>query len=290
MGTELREGLNKVTLIGRLKEKNLKLISKDGKNGVAGDLVIETGENQEHKVKIFAYDKKENGEANALYKGFKTIYDEYVSMAEDEENATKIVIRNGSFKKNDFAIAGKVVSNVEISANFIQRAKEEEYEPKATFETEIFYTSIKEEVDKEEKETGRVEVKGYIVGYGGVIIPIEFVSANKEVAQYILNNFEKNKTGVIAGNIISTVERKKIVKEGFGKAREEEFIKTIKEFQITGGDNQLDEDDKNSYKIEDMKKAVNEREIMLEELKNKDTKKDNKATKKRTAENSDFPF
>lgn len=290
--SELRQGTNRVTIVGILKEKNLKLINKDGKNGVAGDLVITTGENQEHKIKIFAYDKKEDGTENGLYKGFKTIYDNYLSLAdvEDPSFATKVSIRNGSFKANDFSIGGKLISTVEIGANFIQTAKEDE-EEKAIFEAEIFYTAIKEEVDKEGEETGRVEVKGYIVGYGGKLVPITFVSANKDIADYITSNFEKNRTGTLAGNIVSTIERKIVKKEGFGKAREEEFIKTVKEFVITGGDDQLDEDDEKSYKIEDMKKAVKERELMIEELKNKENKKESKTVKSKNADIDDsFPF
>lgn len=291
---ELRQGTNRVTIVGILKEKNLKLINKDGKNGVAGDLVIQTGENQEHKIKIFAYDKKEDGTDNGLYKGFKTIYDEYVSLADDPNNATVVSIKNASFKANDFAMAGKLINNVEITANFIQRAKDGE-EDKASFEVELFYTSIKEEVDKDGEETGRVEVKGYIVGFGGRLIPISFVTANKEVAEYIKNNFEKNKTGTLAGNIVSTIERKTIKKEGFGQAREEEFIKTVKEFAITGGDDQLDSDDEKAYKIEDIKKAVKERELLLEELKNKDSKKvsSSKSANKNKNDDKDldsFPF
>lgn len=288
MATELRESKNRVNIIGTLKEKDLRTKKGDKGNMIFGTLVIETGENQEVKVKVFANEKKKDGGENTIYKGLKTVDNEFISMAEDPENATKVKINGAKFSSNDFFIGGKMVESVEISTNFINRLGSDEYEPKATFEVEIFYTGIKPETDKDDNETGRTVVSGYIVEYGSKLIPIKFVTT-KEAGDYIESNFEAKKTGVVAGDIISTVETKVEKKEGFGKVREEVFVKTKKEFLITGGDDQYDEDDKNSYDIKAIKEAVKERENYLESKKNEEASK-SKSKVEDEDDDDEFPF
>ena len=51
---------------------------------------------------------------------------------------------------------------------------EEDY--KAEFDIEVYVTNISEEFDKEENETGRIKVKGWLPVYGGKVIPIEMVA------------------------------------------------------------------------------------------------------------------
>jgi hypothetical protein len=288
MATELRQGLNKISLEGVLKEKDLEIkTSADGKKYIGGSVTIETGENQELKVRVFSFEKTKKGTDNKVYKGLVTVMDEYTSQAEDADNADKVRINGAEFRDNSFSIAGQLKEGVQISANFINRVKGE-FKPKANFEVEIFYTKITPELDNEQEETGRMIIGGYIVGYGGNITPIEFVST-KEAGDYIESNFETKATGTLAGKIVSTVERKVEKKEGFGKARVEETVKFKKEYLVTGGDDQLDEDDPKAYKIEDIKKAIKERENYLESLRNKE-KNTKESSKARKEADDDFPF
>ena len=286
---ELREALNEVFIEGILKEKTLELatINVQGKKAdvIRGELVISDKENSEHRVRVFANKLTKEGKENSVYKGLKTVMDEYVSVAEalklgqTAEAADKVRITKGKIGLNEYYTPnGELRSFPIVTTNFVNRVKDGTYNPKAEFSLEFYFDNILPEI-KDNEETGRLIVKGIVPVYGGEVIPLTFIVADEDAVNYIQTNYEKGKTGKVWGELVNTVEITKIVEQGFGKAKEKIVTKIINELVITGGEeDQYNEDDERSYSTDLIKKAMAERDIKLDELL-KNSKDNGKKTK-----------
>lgn len=308
----LREANNEVNIEGLLIKKDFKELNNIGvRNDEAINLrlTVETGENEQHVVEFFATKHKKDGGENAIYKSLQTVVNEYQTVADvGREEADKVRINQARIGLNEYYNqSGQLVSRPQINAMFINRVDDpEQYEPKAEFEVEVFVKDIKEEIDKDGEETGRIEIHTFIPLYGGRVIPFTFI-ADDEVqegaVEYAENELEPGSTVEISGDIINFAE--KIVKKKerkFGKDKEEVKWNTRREYVITAGEESLEEDDEGAFDPEAIKKALTEREIWLEELKNRQggskSKKEKKkgfgskknSEKKRKISEDDLPF
>ena len=169
----------------------------------------------------------------------------------------------------------------QVTANFINRVTGE-FNPRAEFSLEVYFESIVPEM-KDSEETGRLVVKVILPLYGGVVVPLTLIVADPDAVDYISTHYEKGRTGKIWGELVNSTEVIKTVEQGFGKAKEKITTKILNELVITGGEEeQYDPDDeKQSYSTDVIKKAMAERDVMLDNLlkKSKDGKKtENKTT------------
>ncbi|AEB63810.1 hypothetical protein ABE150_01095 [Bacillus amyloliquefaciens] len=273
--TVLREASNVVTIEGTLAEvKHTEW--KSGK-GLNIELDIEVAPNEVHTVKGFSKYKKDDGTDNAIAKGYQTIIKEYKSIAEHgREQADKVRITQGKIGLNEYYAQGIFKSYPQLTTNFVNRLDaNEEFNPRAEFDVELFVKNVTEEKVKGE-ETGRVNLNGYIPLYGGKVIPFEFV-VTKEGSQYVENNYEKGSTVNVFGKIINFKEQKVTTKTAaFGEDKKEITTNSKREYLITGGNDPYDEDSKNAFKADAIKKALTEREIYLDELKKEGNKENDK--------------
>lgn len=303
--SELRQAKNSVTIEGILKENNLEC-KKDteGKTYVAGDIVIQVAEGEEHKVSFFANEFTKEGKENKIFKGLMTVMNDFTSLAEalevrgDASFADKVRVNRAQIGINDFVTDGQytVVSNPKITASFVNRVTKN-YDPKAVFELEMFFEGMKPEV-KDDEETGNLIIKGLVPMYGGRIAPLEFI-AKGEVAEYLEDNYEVKATGFVWGTIINRVIVTKTEKKGFGATKVDTVTRVERSFEITGGEEyQYDEDDTNAYNAKDIRTALAERQAYLAELvaKKKGEKGKSTATstrsrgKSKVDEDDDLPF
>ncbi len=303
--TTLRQADNKVFIEGLLLEKEfITDKTKDGEEYIRGEVQIETGENESHTVKFFSKKFKKDGSENGVYKSLSTVANEYKTVADvGREEADKVRITNGEIRLNDYVGQdGMLRSFPEISSNFINRVQTvEEYKPRAEFDVEICVQSIMKEV-KDEEETGRAIIKGVIPLYGGRVIPFEFIVADEGAVSYVENNYEAGSTVRIYGDVVN---RKEViitkVEGGFGKPKEDRKTITTREYLVTGGSEPYDEESPKVFNPEAIRKALAEREVYLEELKNKKNDQnsksevktgfDTKATSKKADVNiDDLPF
>lgn len=281
--TELKQALNTVTIIGTLKEKKLELSkTKDGKNYIGGELVIATDKSSSYRVHIFANKKTKDGKDSKIFKSYETINKSYLSEAEiikegiPDVEPTKVKA-TGELSLNDYYLNGQLFSRPQIRGRFINRVKsEKEFKPHASFDAEMYIENIRPELKKEE-ETGRAVVTGILPIYGGKVIPIDFITDSEDdITDFVTSNFEEGNTvefwGDIINKIVSTTKRKK----GFGKVNEEVVTTTQRELLITGGEPEPYEEGK-AYNKDGIKRALAEREVMLEEL--KENSKNNKGNK-----------
>ncbi|MGG1444919.1 hypothetical protein ABE354_23290 [Brevibacillus laterosporus] len=303
--TTLREAVNEATIEGVLQELRIEEKTVGDKLAVTGELDIKTDENSVHTVNIFAYKFNKEGKESGIYKGLNTVKAEYKSIASySEDEADKVSITAGKLGVNEYFAQEELKTYPQLSTNFINRLKpNDEYKPRAEFEVEVYIRSVKDEI-KNDEETGRVLVDTYIPVYGGKVIPFKFVVNDPHAAEYVKDNYEPGTTATLYGDIINQVHIKtKRVEVGFGKPQEKITRTSVREYVITGGSDPYDEDDTKAYKKEIIKKAVTEREVYLEEKKNKKESKEapktqkkgfetktNNATKKPVIADDDLPF
>lgn len=299
--TELREAINEVVIEGKLREKNIEEATIDTKDGKAevirGEIIVATGENAEHRIRVFANKLTKDKKENSVYKGLHTVMEDYVSIAEalksglTEDEATKVRITKGKLGLNEFYTpTGELRSFPVISTNFINRVQGE-FNPRAEFSLELFFESLSHEIVNEE-ETGRLVVKGIVPIYGGKVIPLTLYAPKGEIADYLDSTYEVNRTGKVWGEVINEVEITKTIEKGFGKAKEK-IISNIKhELLITGGDEeQYDEENTNSYSVEVIRKALADRDIYLDSLLDKSqSAKSNAKSNASTSGKKNFKF
>ncbi|MGD7046971.1 hypothetical protein FZC83_01920 [Rossellomorea marisflavi] len=268
----LREAENKVEIEGLLLEvRHQEWKSKEGLNI---ELDIEVGENEIHTVHGMSKYKKKDGSDNGIAKGYLTVIDEYKSVADvGREDADKVRVSQGKIELNEyFGQDGMLKSFPQIRSNFFNRlAPTDEYAPKAEFDVEMVVAKISEEKNKDQEETGRVKLKGFIPLFGGTVIPFEFV-VSEEGSEYVEQNYEKGETVNVFGKIINFKESKTVKKAAaFGADKEVTTYNTVREYLITGGGEPYEEDNKKAYDPELIGKALTEREVYLEELKKRNT-------------------
>jgi hypothetical protein len=274
--TSLRQADNFVVIEGTLIENRFEEKVVNGKNSISGELDIEVKENEVHTVSFFSYKEKSDGSENGIYKALHTVMEDFKSVASHgREDADKVRVNGGSVRLNEyFGTDGKLKSFPQIQSNFVNRVKaDEEFDPKAEFDVEVFVHSVIEEM-KNDEETGRALVKAFIVLYEGKVVPFTFV-IGEDGADFVKDNYEAGVTARVYGEIINYKEVKRTEKPtAFGKSQDKVTTTTVREYLITGGSEPYDEDNVNAYDRDVIKKALTEREIALEAMKNK--KKDGK--------------
>jgi hypothetical protein len=263
----LREALNKVIIEGLLLE--VRHQEWKNKNGLNIELDIEVAENEVHTVKGMSGYKKKDGTDNANAKGYLTIINEYLTVAKHgRDQADKVRITQGKIGLNEYyGQDGLLKSYPELSTNFVNRVgAADDYNPRAEFEVEVFVKSVVPEI-KNDDETGRAKVNAIIPLYGGKVIPFEFM-VGVDGAEFVSDNYEVGCTTKVFGDIVNFKEVTEIeVPVAFGKPQKKINTKTIREYLITSGSDPYEEENINSYKVEDIQKAMVERETYLLELK-----------------------
>ncbi|WP_144522963.1 hypothetical protein [Bacillus pumilus] len=261
--TELRKALNKVVVVGTLAE--IKHKEWGNKKGINIELIIETDEFSSHSLKGVASYKTKNGEINKKAESFKTMINEYKSIANSSREEADKVKATGILGLNEYYTNGELKSYPELILDFASRQPEDDTH-RAEFDVELFVKNVVPE-KRHGEETGRSILNGYIPLYGGIVIPFSFIVI-EEGSEFVSNNYEKNSTVKIYGDIINRKEKIEKEKESaFGKPRVEIKVETKREILMMGGKDPYDEDSKYSYNKDVINKALTERETYLEEKK-----------------------
>ncbi|MDC4245678.1 hypothetical protein [Clostridium perfringens] len=295
---ENRTAMNKVELVGVVKEHQLK--EGKGENGkyINGSLVVACGE-AEVKLKVFVSEKTKEGKVKKSYETLnKFITEDYLTMAKNKDEAAVVRVYGSGdftpqFREELFVPENgkecKSVISVDLGFGNIYvdengKIKEEDY--KATFDIEMYVQEVEEEVKKngeDEEETGRVKIKGCVPCYGGKAFPITLIAGTViddegefDFAEQIRENVSEGDSMNFWGDInyISILEKKK--KGGsLGRAKVEEKRTTIHELIATGGE-MLDEE--KEWEEETIEKALKERAIDIKEKEDKAKQENSKGT------------
>lgn len=288
------ELVNNVKVVGYLKAKTVEEGTTDGKSFIRGSLSVLTNDTQVTVVDFYFGKETKDGNISKLYENAKKLND-YTSIvdlveskrASNEEEAKQlcdIVQINGNINPNEYLDEeNKLVSRPKINGKFFHRldkTKKIDYSSFGTFfDAVIFFKSIKAET-KNNIETGRAVVEAIIptsINPAIVGTMTFYVTTENGAADYIINNYEKNRTGHIYGEFkVNRVEEKT---SGFGAKNKAASESISYEWIITGGDTrQYDEESKNAYDIDALKEALAQRLQYAEEQKAKrKTKSDSKS-------------
>lgn len=268
--TNLRQSEAKVAVVGILAEKDMKIETKeDGNSVLSGTIVLKIDEFNSVRFGVYANALTKDKNPNSVFVGLKTVMDEYKSIAEvGEEAADRIAVTKGDinlFTGKD----GK--TNVGFKSNFFNRIKKiENFEPRAEFSVEMYISGMVNEIDKEQNETGRLLVKGWVPTYNG-IEPITLIAPD-DVASAVSDSFEPGQTVAFYGEIINNkIEIRREIPVKIGKPRVEVETKYKNELLITGASEAYEEGvtKEKPYDTATIKAAIQERENKLEEAKNK---------------------
>ncbi len=266
METNLRQANAKVSVAGVVSEIDLKPEVKDGKNVIKGSLTVQTSADNFVRFNVMVNETTKNGDTNKTYAGIQTVMNEYKSIAKVGVDDADRVFVNGDLN----IFTGQNGTSVGYKSNFFNRAKSlEDFEPKAEFSVEVYITQIVPEI-KNDEETGRVLVKGWVPTYN-LIEPITLV-APKEIAGAIDSTFAPGQTAEFYGDCInSRVEKVTEIPVAIGKPRKKVETSYVNVLVIPGASEPYEEgvSKEKPYDADTIQAAIREREAALAEAANK---------------------
>ena len=80
--TNLRQANAKAFVHGVVSEKDLKVVTEEGKNKITGHLTVKTSDVNFIKFNVNVNEKTKNNTDNKTYAGIQTVMNEYKSIAE----------------------------------------------------------------------------------------------------------------------------------------------------------------------------------------------------------------
>ncbi|MDO5764995.1 MAG: hypothetical protein Q4P84_04780 [Elusimicrobiales bacterium] len=268
--TSLRQADADVNSVGVVSEKKLEVKTEDGKTSISGYVTIKTSDVNFIRYNVNVNEKTKSGSDNRAYAGIMTVMNEYKSIAEaGEENADKVRVNGNMNPYHSIQDNSDVMA---YRANFFNRIKaDEEYEPRAEFEVEIYISAIMPEMNTDGEETGRVIVSGWIPRYDNGIEPIKMV-AEGEVASAIDSMYEPGQTVRFFGDVINNRITKVIpIPVAIGKPKTKTKTEFKNELIITGASEAYEEgvSENPPYDTATIKAAIQERENRIAEIKAK---------------------
>lgn len=272
---ELREGSNNVEIIGTVKKVELEeKVSKNGKGFITGEVIVEVKEPSLNrvnniKVRLFQMKHKKDGSINGIFKGYKTVQEEW-----NPGDRCRI---NGSIDLNRyFNGQGKLVEFNEVKGLFCNRLEGEEANrhDKAIATVDMIIRGITSELDSDGIPTENLEVDAMTIGYGPKVIMLKNMIIGKELGQQFQQMYTPGTTGRITFKINNYAEvvKAEVPQEnqlGFGVAdRVEDNVVTDyhSSFEIIGGDLPYN-DGVNEYTQEQIAEAERLDQLAIQTLK-----------------------
>lgn len=271
----LKEGENKVEIVGVLVEKNLEPTSyKNDKGetieGIKGSISVRTSESEVHQIQLQSNKLTKAGAENKMFLGYQTIQNEYVTVADAANNPElkpDMIRVNGSLNTNEYyGQDGQLKQYQQVKGKFVNRLTDkDDPTPRATFEVEVFVDAVRPEI-KNDEETGRVKLSAWIPTYNS-IVPYNF-SVVAEGADFFTDTVEKASTIKVYGQLLNVREEHiKLVEAGFGADIEEKTYTYINEALVKTAAMPYEEESAKTFKPELVKEALAKREVYLEKSK-----------------------
>ena len=274
--TNLRQADAKVAVVGIVSDKKLEMKTENGVRTIEGTITIKTSDTNFVQMRVRCADKKKDGTENKAFAGIMTVMNEYKSIAdvgEDEADRIRTSGQINLFRSNNNG--NEIVS---YTSNFFNRIKaNQEFEPKAEFEIEMYIKSLVPEINKDGEETGRYKIVGWIPTFNG-IEPLDLI-VPEELADQVSDIYEPKQTARFCGNIVQNITYKTIERPAaFGVIKSENKPNFINELVVTGGSPVYDATDKDEvveggnqipYNPDTIQAAIEERDRRIKEEQNK---------------------
>jgi hypothetical protein len=268
---------NKVTIMGVLSELNIEeKQTSDGREYVQGVATIKVDQEiggktveNEIPVRMFSMRLKKDKTKNAIYDSIVKMKEDFISLAAAEtlSQASKVLITSGQIQENIWLDkqTNQPRTGFQISSNFMRKAGADD-EENARFELSGVVGDIKEELNKDGEETGRLIVKFIVIGYLGKADVIQLIAENPSAVNHIRTKWEKGDTVTLTGAINMSYTVKTWTEEqGFGEPIKRTRTESKRELIITGG-SPCGLEEELSYDMDAVKLALDERQGRIDAL------------------------
>lgn len=271
--TSLRQADAKAVTVGVISDKNLEIKTEDGVRRIEGTVTVKTDPTNFVQWRVNCAEKTKENEINKTFAGLMTVFNEYKSIADVGDDEADIVRVTGQI--NPYRSRNNGNEIISYNGKFFTRIKKnQEVEPKAEFEVELFIKSLVPEM-KDGEETGRYKIIGWMPTYNG-IEPMELI-VPEELASAVEDNYEPKQTAKFYGNIVQNVTYTTIEKPMAFGVRKETKSNFVNELVVTGGTLPYDDeptgenDDKKNipYDPDVINAAIAERDREIQEKQNK---------------------
>jgi hypothetical protein len=223
-------------------------------------------ETSEIPVSIFAAKYTKANKPNPGFENLQHLKEMKTAENVGIDEADVVRVRGANIRENNFVSRnGQLINGWQINASFVNKGNGAS--DIASVAVEIYILNMREEVNREDEETGRLIIKGGIVQYGGALDVLDFIVEDPDKVDYLRRNWEANQT--VKANVrirVKTVEDKKpAATSSWGEELPEETTRTVRELVITGGSDECYEEDL-AYDPDEIRKAFNVRKAKLEQM------------------------
>lgn len=291
--SEIKASINNAQVIGELLEMNLEEITKEvtlkGANGVEKKVTCQQMAKKEFKNPMFLVDVKgnaigvdffpasekkldENGQIidNPNFKSLKTVLENYIpkSNAKDGEVPTRVKI-DGILSANEYVNKDtyEFKSITQVNGFRITSTGVPEEDSADCEISGIIRSIIPETKGEDAEETGRLKVELYTFNRNAETTPFTFI-VEQDLADDFNSFYEAGQSVKLYYEIITKqVGAKKSTTGGFGR-RESHMVSgfSVTEYSVFRGDTAYEEDSEYYINPEDMKQALNERDIKINNM------------------------
>lgn len=212
-----------------------------------------------------------SGKVNTNFSVLEKIIESGKTWEVDGEEAPRVRI-DGQIGVNDFVTAeGEMASPQEVTANFIHilNANEQFNENKRNIFSADMLISSTAERDNDNNEY--LDLKGYVFGYQGRIVPVTFSATNKGGIDYFQSQ-DISQTNpfctAVWGNIENlTITREETVESAWGEPQVNISSRTRRAWNVTGSAPEPAEwDDETFLTKDELKKLLSDREEHLADV------------------------
>lgn len=291
--SEIKASINNAQVIGELLEMNLEEITKEvtlkGANGVEKKVTCQQMAKKEFRNPMFLVDVKgnaigvdffpasekkldENGQIvdNPNFKSLKTVLENYIpkNNAKDGEVPTRVKI-DGILSANEYINKDtyEFKSITQVNGFRITSTGVPEEDSADCEISGIIRSIIPETKGEDAEETGRLKVELYTFNRNAETTPFTFI-VEQDLADDFNSFYEAGQSVKLYYEIITKqVGVKKPTTGGFGR-RESHMVSgfSVTEYSVFRGDEAFDEESEYYINPEDMKQALNERDIKISNM------------------------
>lgn len=272
-----KQAVNEVTIVGKLVNlTHREGTTKTGKPYISARANVRVhqqylgnDETSEITTSYFAPKFTSKGTNNSAYDAIMNLCNMKTIESAGLEEADVVRLRGNSTSLRENSYVGRngsLIDTWEIDGRFPSKGFGEEC---ASFKVEMVILDKRPEINYEGDETGRLLIKGGVVGYGPKLDVFEFVVDDPNAANQVDNAWDINATVTAWGRIrvITKEDKKPTVSSSWGEdAPVESNTRIVRELVLTGG-NPIDDDDC-TYDLADVKKLFNQRKADREQKQN----------------------
>lgn len=272
---KVMNGSNVVQMVGKL----MSIEFSNGKTGAgvpyqSAKMILRVNqeyqgnaETSEIPVKVFASQYTNAGAPNPGWDSINKLKDLKTAQNVGIDSADVVGVKKGEMRESTYAskTTGQLVTGFEINNTFftVYSPGSNEF---ATFQADVFIMDIHDEMDRDEEPTGRLVVKGGVVGFKGKLNVFEYIAEDASVIERIRSDWDVNDTVRLSGRV--RYASKEVAapsgKQGWGEDMPVMAVSHVaKELVITGGDYPYDEEF--AYNPDDIRKANNIRKAEIEQ-------------------------